>query len=173
MNPNASSGQQPAVEPPQALPTPEVHTTSTESPQATVYPAQNIASIPKKHSTIKIVLLVVGIIVCLPILGILAIIAMFVGYGVSHGHELKQLEKETTSLFSHATFSLTSRDCHDVELRNQCYFTVSASSNTFDSYLKQQGFTKSGGDYIVYHKDNLYIENTGSEKSYASYHKND
>lgn len=90
----------------------------------------------------------------------------------SHSNQLDQLEKATVSLFSDTEFVATPYDCHDVELRNQCFFSLDTSSSNIEKHLLQNGFSRdaSSGSRPGYSNGNLYIKNTDSKGGYTSYY---
>jgi len=123
----------------------------------------------KKSSSAKIAINVIGIILLIPLVLVAIIVVSLITLSASHGSELKKLENETTSLFDKSGFNASGYDCHDVELRNQCYFRIGATSSKVAIYLQQQGFSKDNTYGDGYKKGELYI--TGDQDgSYASYY---
>lgn len=99
------------------------------------------------------------------ILIILGIVAIFVGNVVftlysniyEHRQELEGLREETTQIFAGldtARYPITSPSCSDVELRNECFITLSSSrskeetTNYLKEYLQSQGFMETQGDEL-------------------------
>lgn len=108
-------------------------------------------------------------ILLIPIIIVGIIIVTIVGFSLSHGSELNKLEKETTSLFSNSNFTQSTYDCHDVELKNTCYFTLSESGTMVESFLLRQGFSKNTTYGNGYRKGDLYINNN-SKGAYSSFY---
>lgn len=120
----------------------------------------------KKHSVV-VNLLTAILLTPLIIIGI--IVAIIFGFSVSHGSELNKLKNETTNLFGTSNFAPSTYDCHDVELRNTCYFTLSKSDAVVESFLLSRGFSKNATYGNGYQKDNLYIDNN-SKGTYSSFY---
>ncbi|MFZ1301644.1 MAG: hypothetical protein WAQ27_03690 [Candidatus Microsaccharimonas sp.] len=136
-----------------------------------IEPAQVVTE-PKKNTTLKVVLIIVIAIAALPLLIIVGIVIFIMILGSIHGSELSRLEKETVATFEKSSLQVSDYDCHDVELRNQCYFTISDSTAKVGTYLTNDGFTKNETRYSTsYTKGTLYIEESG-DTSYTSYYKN-
>jgi len=125
----------------------------------------SLAPVKKKKS---IVVTVLTIILLIPLVIVAYIVISLVSLSVSHGQELGRLEDDTVSTFRTSGFAPSTYDCHDVELRNTCYFTLATSDSKVDSFLVNQGFSKDRTFGKGYIKDELYIENYNG--SYSSYY---
>ena len=108
-------------------------------------------------------------ILLIPIIIVGIIVVAIFGFSLSHGSELNKLEKETTSLFSSSNFTQGTYDCHDVEFKNTCYFTLSESDTTVESFLLHLGFSKNTTYGNGYQKVDLYIANNG-KGTYSSFY---
>lgn len=127
---------------------------------------------PRKHSALKVVLLIVAIIVGLVAAVVIFLYISFTNIVDSHNNELGRLEKETISIFTGSDFAASSYDCHDVELKNRCYFILSAPLGNLEAFLQQKGFSKDtdSGPGSGFRKDDLYIENLHGDENFSSYH---
>lgn len=123
-------------------------------------------SVPKKG---KIVVNVLTTILLVPVIIAGYIIATVIGLWASHENELSKLEKETVSIFRTSNFAPSTYDCHDVELRNECYFILSGSNADVQSLLLNQGFSKDNTYRNGFKKDGLYIDDNG-DSSYSSFY---
>jgi hypothetical protein len=121
---------------------------------------------PKKRG---VVVNVLTTILLIPIIIVGIIVVTIFGFSLSHGSELNKLKKETTSLFSSSNFTQSAYDCHDVELKNTCYFTLSENDSIVESFLLSQGFSKNATYGKGYQKDDLYIDNN-SKGTYSSFY---
>jgi len=125
----------------------------------------SLAPVKKKKS---IVVTVLTIILLIPLVIVAYIVISLVSLSVSHGQELGRLEDDTVSTFRTSGFAPSTYDCHDVELRNTCYFTLATSESKVDSFLVNQGFSKDRTFGKGYIKNELYIENYNG--TYSSYY---
>lgn len=100
---------------------------------------------------------------------IIAVLAVFVASMVaSHNSELNKLENETKSLFEETNLLASQYDCHDVELRNTCYFQLDAKDTKVRSVLLSRGFVKDDTYGNGFKNGSLYIE--GEDGSYSSFY---
>lgn len=127
---------------------------------------------PIRNALIWTTAILISLIGLAILFAIIFVIATFANLSKSHGNELDQLEKDTVSLFSDAKFAPASYDCHDVELRNQCFFSLDTSSSNVEDYLLQNGFSKDegSGSRRGYDNGSLYVINIDSKGRYTSYH---
>jgi len=123
------------------------------------------APVKKKRS---IVINVLTIILLIPLIIVAYVVISIVSFSASHGQQLGRLEDDTVSTFRTSGFAPTTYDCHDVEFRNTCYFTLATNDSKVDSFLVNQGFSKDRTFGKGYIKDELYIENYNG--SYSSYY---
>lgn len=108
-------------------------------------------------------------ILLIPIVIVGIIVATIFMISFSHGSELNKLENETTNLFHISNFAQNTYDCHDVELKNTCYFRLSESDTKVESFLLSQGFSRNATYGNGYQKNDLYIENNGGG-AYSSFY---
>ena len=131
----------------------------------------SLFAIPPQTASKKrgIIVNILTTILLIPVIIVGIIIVTIFGFSLSHGTELNKLEKETTSLFSSSNFTQSTYDCHDVEFRNTCYFTLSESDTMVESFLMRRGFSKNTTYGNGYQKDDLYIDNS-SKGAYSSFY---
>lgn len=135
---------------------------------------QNLPINPKKRSTWKIVAWVTAVLSALIVIAVVCffvfIIDPFVNYGETQKNERDELKQQTVNVFKEAAFAKSSYDCHDVELKNQCFFSLDATPEDVSKYLLSNGFTRDQDQSLRYKSNDLYIESVGADGDYTSYH---